>query len=186
MGRQYCRTNIFPTIYTTMNLTCHDIEQLFFQHRLELTRCLYRIVRCEQTAADLCQETYMRLVSLGENTVVTYPRALLFRTATNLAIDYQRRRQHAAAAIEKEVPLDIPDPAPSAETVIWSKEQVQVLKEAITELPPKCRQVFILLKFDHLSHAEVASRLGITKGTVAKHMIKAVNHCKSRLQQSDR
>ncbi len=166
-------------------LTCAQIERLFHQHRLELTRCLYRIVRCEQVAADLCQETYMRLVGLGQNTVVTYPRALLFRTATNLAIDYQRRKQHAAAAVEMEMPLDTPDPAPSAETMIWSKEQVAVLKEAIKELPPKCRQVFILLKFDHLSHAEVATRLGITKGTVAKHMIKAVNHCKRRLQESD-
>ena len=38
------------------------------------------------------------------------------------------------------------------------------------------------IKFHHLSHAEVAVKLGISQSTVVKHMVKAVDFCRSRLQ----
>ena len=63
------------------------------------------------------------------------------------------------------------------------KQQVARLTRAIEELPPKCRQVFLLIKFHHLTHAEVATKLGIAQSTVVKHMIKAVDYCRSRLDE---
>ena len=84
---------------------------------------------------------------------------------------------------ELQRPLDQADQGPSIERVVWSKQQVARLTRAIEELPPKCRQVFLLIKFHHWTHAEVATRLGISQSTVVKHMIKAVDYCRSRLDE---
>jgi RNA polymerase sigma-70 factor (ECF subfamily) len=114
--------------------------------------------------------------------VIANPRALLFRVAANLAVDYLRRDKHQAAHRSAEaIAAAIPDTHPSVETVVFSKQQVVLLKQAIAELSPKCREVFILHKFKHLSYSEIAARLGIARSTVVKHMIKALEHCKRRV-----
>ncbi len=61
-----------------MNMTTQVIEQLFHHHRHELTRAIRRIVRCEQVAADLAQETYMRFLNMGRSVSVSFPRARSF------------------------------------------------------------------------------------------------------------
>ncbi|MCE7976288.1 MAG: sigma-70 family RNA polymerase sigma factor [Nitrospira sp. NTP1] len=99
--------------------------------------------------------------------------------------DHHRRQQHRDTMTldDPERPLDQADQGPSIERVVWSKQQVARLTRAIEELPPKCRQVFLLIKFHHLTHAEVATKLGIAQSTVVKHMIKAVDFCRSRLDE---
>jgi RNA polymerase sigma-70 factor (ECF subfamily) len=49
----------------------------------------------------------------------------------------------------------------------------KVLK-AVEALPPQCRRVFRLHKFDGLSHAEVAEKLGISRSAVEKHISAAL------------
>jgi DNA-directed RNA polymerase specialized sigma24 family protein len=44
--------------------------------------------------------------------------------------------------------------------------------------------VFLLHKFEGLSHADIATRLGISKNMVEKHIIKALAHCRDRLHHA--
>ena len=50
----------------------------------------------------------------------------------------------------------------------------EALRAALTELPPRCREVLILHKFEGLSYAEIAAKLGIAKNTVTVHLAKAM------------
>lgn len=168
-------------------MTQSDLVQLFQPHAHDLERFLTRRLGCPQTAADLLQETLLRLVQLGAPQSIDNPRAFLFRVAGNLVIDHQRRQQRETVHRgEETAAAEIPDPCPSIETVLFSRQPVEVLKQAIAELPPKCRQVFILHKFKHLSYAEVGARLGIAQSTVVKHMIKALEYCKRRIDEETR
>ena len=45
--------------------------------------------------------------------------------------------------------------------------------QVIAELPPRCREVFILCRIDGLDHQQVVERLGISKSTVVSQMVKA-------------
>ena len=169
-----------------MNLTCQDIEHLFHAHRHELTRCLFRIVRCEQAAADLTQETYMRLVNLTQTTSVTYPRALLFRTATNLAIDHLRKgkfERHTGEVLE--VAMDVPSGAPSAERAVLDKQRLAIFLRAIDTLPPRCREAFLLHRVHDCSYRDIAARLDISESAVEKLIMRALLHCRATLQQHD-
>ncbi|MBS0178307.1 MAG: RNA polymerase sigma factor [Nitrospira sp.] len=167
-------------------LTQHDLSALVRDHAQDLQQFLARRLGCVETAKDLVQDTFLRVLQNRPGEVLENPRAFLFRVAMNLLIDHHRRQQHRDTVTldDPEHPLDQADQGPSVETVVWSKQQVARLSSAIQELPPKCRQVFLLIKFHHLTHAEVATKLGISQSTVVKHMIKAVDFCRGRLDES--
>jgi RNA polymerase sigma-70 factor (ECF subfamily) len=167
------------------DLTQAELSTLLEEHGRDLQRFLTRRLGCAETAKDLAQDTFLRLLQASPGQALLNPRAFLFRIAANLVIDYHRRQQHRTTLPDTDVPADAPDPCPSLETVVWSKQQVALLKQSIEELPPKCRQVFLLIKFHHLTHSEVATRLGISRSTVVKHMVKAVDYCRHRVQDSD-
>lgn len=167
-----------------MHLTCQDIEHLFHAHRHEVTRCLYRMVRCEQVAADLTQETYMRLVNLAQTTSVIYPRALLFRTATNLAIDYLRKgkaERHTGDVLDAVV--DVPSAAPSAERAVFDKQRLAIFLRAIEALPPRSREAFLLHRVQDCSYRDIAARLKISESAVEKLIMRALLHCRAMLQR---
>jgi RNA polymerase sigma factor (sigma-70 family) len=160
-------------------VTPNTLAQLFQQHMPDLQRFLTRRVGNTEAAADLVQETFLRLLQFEPARLVGNPRALLFTVASHLAIDHLRRDAHQIPAnTQRADAVEQPDPRPSIEHMALSREQIALLKRAIAELPPRCREVFILHKFKHLSYSDIASKLGISRSTVVKHMIKALEHCK--------
>lgn len=169
-----------------MNPTWQDIEQLYHEHRHELLRALIRIVRCEQAAADLVQETYLRLVNRDQSFSVTHPRALLFRTATNLAIDYLRRGKFERAdGHGADLASEMPSEAPSAERVLFDKQRVRIFTNAIESLTPRCREAFLLHRVHGCSYREIAERLSVTESAVEKLIMRALLHCRGKLRQHD-
>ena len=153
-------------------------------HYDELHAFVRRKVRCPALAADIVQETYVRLASRGLSEAVRNPRALLYRVAGNLAID-QLRLQETRAKYVTVMPLleNLPDARPSAEAEIDAKQRLALLMEAVEELPPRCRQVFVLRKFEDFDQAEIAETLGISRNMVEKHLRKALLHCAKRLKK---
>ncbi|MEW6246204.1 MAG: RNA polymerase sigma factor [Nitrospirota bacterium] len=170
---------------TGLAVTQREWAERFQPHAHDIRQFLLRRLKCPETASDVLQDTFLRLMQSAPAVAIENPRAWLFRIAANLATDHLRRRQHRGDHLsDEEIRDDIPDARPSAETQIFTKQQVEILKQAIAELPPKCREVFILHKFKHLSYAEVSVRLGIARSTVVKHMIKALAHCKRRIDEA--
>lgn len=147
----------------------------------ELLRRLTRRLGSPVAAADVAQDTYLRLQRAETLPRVDNPRAYLFRVADNLAADHQRRdaarRRWTTAG---ELP-EQPDERAGPEAALDARQRLEVLRQAIDELPPKCRAVFLMHKLEGLSHAAIAARLGISKSMVEKHVMKALAHCRDRL-----
>ena len=64
-----------------------------------------------------------------------------------------------------------------------ARDEVRRLEAAIDSLPPRQRQVLLLHKFEGLSYAEIAERLGISKNTVMVHMMWALARCRDSLAE---
>ncbi len=112
------------------------------------------------------------------------PRAFVYRVASNLAVDYLRRRQSRRHDVAPErVAEDEHPTTPSPEAHWQERERLALLMQAIDELPARCREVFILRRFENLHQAEIAERLGISRNMVEKHMRRALLHCLQRLGQ---
>lgn len=160
----------------------HDFEALFRRHSKDLRRFLRRRLACSDTAADLAQEAFYRLMRAGGAPDSADARAYLFRIAANLATDHQRQsRRHVTGEGAELTLASMPDPGPSAERRALSREEWQVLLGAIGRLPPRGRQVFLLHKEQGLSHAEIAQALGISKNTVIVHIMRALAQCRRAL-----
>jgi RNA polymerase sigma-70 factor (ECF subfamily) len=113
-------------------------------------------------------------------------RALLYRTARNLVIDQHRRAVHRQH--ENIDALDEPDHplAPrhlQPEEVLAYEQQARALVHTIETLPPRCREAFVLNRFDGLSHQEVAERMGISKNMVAQHVARGILSCQACLDR---
>ena len=158
------------------------VLSLFRQYSGELLSFLTAKMGCREQAADVVQETYVRVLSLENPYAILQPRAFLYKTALNLTIDaFRRRRLRAERTVELQTVEHLPSQLPDQEAVVESKQRVEILRRAIDELPPKCRHVFLLHKFQSLPHAVIAERLGISKNMVEKHVMKAMAHCRKRL-----
>ncbi|MSU48371.1 MAG: sigma-70 family RNA polymerase sigma factor [Opitutus sp.] len=116
---------------------------------------------------DLVQESYTRLVQAHATGPIACPRALLFVTARNLALNRLRhqRVERPEGATEIDALAVADDRAGIPETLVQA-EDFQLLVRAIESLPGRCRQIITLRKIYGLSQKEVAARLGIAEHTV--------------------
>jgi RNA polymerase sigma-70 factor (ECF subfamily) len=158
----------------------------------ELLNFLHRQVNDRHTAADLAQESYARVLAVQrDGREILDVRALLYRTARNLLVDQHRRaqvRQHddidtLAEAHQPAAPGHLrPDEA------LASGQVVRAYVQAIEQLPPRCREAFVMSVFDGLGQAEIARRMGISVSMVEKHIVRGMLACRAcgqRLQNGD-
>lgn len=166
------------------------VADLFDKFRLDLHRHLFlRMNLLADDADDVIQETFIRLMRMEAETnrriaCLESPKAYIFQAATNLAIDRMRRQKVRGdegdyQTLSDDIEGDSPDPI----RTIDAQQRLNKLLHVVDNLPPKCRQVFILHKFKQMSYKEVAQHLDISQSMVEKHMMKALNICDSRLNE---
>jgi RNA polymerase sigma-70 factor (ECF subfamily) len=129
---------------------------------------------------DIVQDTYARLVRARERQIVLSPRGLLFATARNVARDLFRRRAAAPTTPITEIGVScVFDDAPGVPETVSRLQETELLEQAIAALPPRCREILLLRKFENLSHREIAQRLGIAEHTVEVQLTKALHRCET-------
>ena len=129
----------------------------------------------EEDARDIAQESLTRLLRYRDSEPAEAWRPLLYRIARNLLNEQWRRAQSHREQYNVPVEsIELPDPAPPPEVAMQQAQQQAWLREAMLSLPPRCRQVFVLVRIDGLSQGEVARRCGISVKTVEKHLATAL------------
>lgn len=127
---------------------------------------------------NLVQESLTRVWRLRQRDEVKSPKALLFTTARNLAIDELRRRNIVPIeAIEESDGLSVLDGGPTAADATAHKQELELLIQAVQSLPARCRQVLTLRKIYGLSQKEIAAKLNISEATVETHVCNGIRGC---------
>jgi len=151
------------------------LSTAFLEHRDALLRFLLRRLGSLPLAEEMAQETWLRAASTEGAAAIDNPRSYLFRIAANLAIDHGRRAgQQVEVEAADAVLQAVPDPRPSPESEAHHRAEYARLVRAIDALPPRCREVFVMARFDGLRYAEIAARLGISRNTVISHVVHAL------------
>lgn len=165
-----------------------DLTQLFERHAQDVRRFLASRVACHAAAADLTQETFLRLAQVPDLGVIDNVRTYLFRIATNLATDHLRTltRRRSPTPEQEDWLLSHPDGAATPEAALLAKEELTAVLAALRELSPLCRHIFVLNRFEGLPHRDIAVRLDICISTVEKNLARALNHCRRRLNEASR
>jgi len=159
-----------------------DIQALFQRHNDELVRYLTGRLKSKDEAVEVAQEAFVRLLRLDDTGTIGFLRAFLFRTATNIAIDRQRRKGRARAYADEE---RIDDEAQvftfTPEREVAGRQSLERVIECIDGLPPKCRKAFIDYKFRHKEYDEIAGDMGVSSSMVRKYVLRALIHCTEKL-----
>lgn len=145
-------------------------------HEGQVRAWLHRHVRTISAADvdDLIQEAYVRLWSLDVDTIDN-GRAYFFTIVRNLILEQARRARVIPMERMEEIDaLSIVSEQPEPERQASAREQLEKLGHILNTLPPKCRRVFELRKFEGLSIRETAKTMRISEGTVEKHLAKAL------------
>jgi RNA polymerase sigma-70 factor (ECF subfamily) len=127
-------------------------------------------------ARDVLQDVCVQLLERPPAGEVAQPLAFLRHVSTHRASDRYRaestRQTHADAwqADAAGIAVSSPDVAEA----IAHRQAVDRLEQCIAALPPRCQEVFILHRLHELPQQDVALRLGISRGMVARHMARAM------------
>lgn len=129
------------------------------------------------SADDVAQDAFARLAAAKPGSIEA-PRAWLFRTAHNIALNELKRLKIAATdAVGDIAALERPSDAPSAEVLLERSEEAERLRAILELLPERQRSALVLFKIEGLSHKEIGRRLGVSHRTVERYIADALNHC---------
>lgn len=155
-----------------------SVQTLFLDHRKTLVRTLLRMVGCRQTAEDLAQEAYTRLLGANENKQIHHPAPFLFQIARNLAVDHIRREQIRArsdADIEDSAAMaDVPANTAQPDRAVGAMQQTTLMLDVLRAMPQRRQQIFIMHRIHGCTYEQIAARFGISRSGVEKQLQKAM------------
>jgi RNA polymerase sigma-70 factor (ECF subfamily) len=159
---------------------CELVDRLFREHNEALIRFIRPRVRSHQEALEVAQEAYVRMLKLDEPGAVSYLRTFLFRTAANLAVDL-RRRDKTQERVAEQLQLRGGPELRTPERYAAGDQVLTRLEKLVEAMPANCRQSFVWHQILGVDAATVARRLGITESMVRKYVVRALLHCRERL-----
>ncbi|MGC5701879.1 RNA polymerase sigma factor [Pseudomonas sp. NFXW11] len=160
-----------------------DLKGLFLKHAVALRGYLARRIRDPQLAADLVQESFLRLAEQTRGQPIDNSQGYLYRTANNLLIDHVRQEaRRKTETVPHERLTEIEDEGAGLEAQAMAQQQRMALQQAVAELPERTREIFRLNRLEGMTHAEVARHLNISDSSVQKHLSKALAYVMQRLQ----
>lgn len=151
----------------------------------------YSFCRNQEDAGDIAAQVFLRIYQSlhtlhNESRFVSW----LFRIVSNTYLDVCIRHVHRGHLSlnssstndgEPSSGWDIPDPAPSPETICLENETVHMLAEAIRHLPTYQRQVMRMYLTEGKSYLEIAEVTGLCIGTVKSRLNRARAILRERL-----
>jgi RNA polymerase sigma factor (sigma-70 family) len=161
------------------------IDALYRKYHRMLRAFLLRRHVGEEEAADIVQETYWRILKAGDPETIRYPRAFLLQVASRVLLNHEKHRragveQHAVDIESVEVEAD----EPSAYRRLRGEQEWAIVRTALEELSPKCREVFVMNRFEHLSYAEISTELDLSISMIEKYVSQALAHLRKRVAES--
>lgn len=159
------------------------LDELSRRFREPLLRYYASRVKTPEDAEELVQEVFLRLLRQKDLGEIENIDVFTFVAARSVLKDHYRyKSRHGGGRTTPIEKLQIRSSEPNPGQVVEDRDEIGVLMAAIEELPPKCRAVFTLFRFEDVPQAEIARRLGITVSMVEKHIAAAMVTLKKKLR----
>ncbi len=150
--------------------------ELYTDHHAWLHAWLRKKLGCTHSAADLAQDTFIRVLTTPAFSEVREPRAWLKTVAHGMMVNHLRRQDMERAYYETLAAR--PEPvAPSPEERALMIDTLMQIDTLLDGLPPKARKAFLLSQLEGLSYADIAGQLAVSVSMVKKYMLQAMIHC---------
>ncbi len=151
--------------------------ELVERYKDSIYRCCYAIVRDENAAEDIAQDTFIA----AYYKLHTYNQARKFSTwlfaiATNKSLNYARRNRHLTTLEQK-----VADVVQSPHATPHEQAVDAEVRQAVALLPPKYRGVIHMYYFEHMEYEQVAESMAVPVGTVKAWLFRAKKQLRKEL-----
>lgn len=158
------------------------IELLFGKFFDYLCAVVYRVIHDYEAARDVVQDIFLDLWKKRETLNVQIAlRPYLRRAAVNRALNYIKRKR-IVPNDDEDAASEIPSAMPSSQESMEKNELEARIYAVIESLPPKCKLVFGMSRFESMSYQEIADALDISIKTVENQISKALKILRAEVQ----
>ena len=156
------------------------VLEAYLENREALKRFLTRYFSRADDVEDAAQEAFLRAFAAEARGDIRSPKAFLFQVAKNVALNEIARKSNSATNFLEDCgasPVLHDDRQVAVDDQLVSRQKLALFAVAVAELPPQCRRVFLMRKFDGLKVKEIAKTLNITVSAVEKHIAAGLVKC---------
>lgn len=157
------------------------IKSLFLSYSSDLRSFVAGKFGDIHEADDIVQDAFRNMLRMETPEDIEDPRAYLYKTARNLALNRIRKQKHheAYVAIQEQ-----DEQALSPERSVSAIEELEILQKAVVKLPPKCQKAFLLSRVKSKTYAEISQEIGVSVSTVEKYIITALEFLREQLERN--
>lgn len=163
-----------------------EFEKLYFENYAYLCQRIYRFVRDEEITKDIVQEVFLKYwQKIHELKIHDSPRAYLQKSCINQALNYLKEKERRGER-EQTYAHEISTSSGNSnrpDSILQGNETSKNIDLAINQLPPACKTVFQLSRYELKSYKEIAKLLNISVNTVEKHVGKALKVLRAILKK---
>jgi RNA polymerase sigma factor (sigma-70 family) len=159
------------------------LTEVFSAQRGRLYHFLRRRLANEADAQELSQEAYLRLLRVPRPEFVQNAEGYLFGIARNLVYELSHKGPATDGWAEEWEMEALSDPRPTLEDSAERARRLELVEDAVRNLPAACRAAMLLLCRDGLNQREIAERLGISKSMAQRHIAMGLAQCRKRLRR---
>lgn len=152
----------------------------YLRYSRDLYNWMYYRTGDQQQAADHMQEAFLKIFENCGKIELNKAKSYLFTTASNLFLNVVKHRKVRINFAQNHSPESTTTEDP--EFVLREKEYMRELQEAIADLTPAQREVFLMNRIDGKKYREIAGILGISEKAVEKRMIGALKKLRAQLE----
>lgn len=166
-----------------------DIKGVFVSLRGSLARAIQHIVPPKEIE-DIVQETYVRVCQVGGENEIRSPRAFMFKTARNLALDHVKKAEtRLSDRLDESEARHLTAVQLSGDDTldrVCSEEEFSQFCDGVRYLPAQCRRAFVLKKVYGYSQREIAKAMKISERTVEKHISTGIKRCMYYMERQNK
>jgi RNA polymerase sigma-70 factor, ECF subfamily len=157
-------------------------RELLGRYQRPVFSLIYRMVRDREQAEDLAQETFVRVFNHIDRYDPAYKfSSWIFKIATNLTIDWMRRKEVATVSIDGSRYATTPDEIEASTITVASKDETpeellearelgSEIEQAIGRLRPEYRTAILLRHIEDRPYEEIALVMSLPLGTVKTYI----------------
>lgn len=154
---------------------------IFHRYKSSLFDYGMKITKSQVAAEELVQDCFLKLWLARENLpTIDNPVGYLHMMARNAGVDYLRRLS-LDAGLQKKIWAGISETENPTLQKVQVIETQRLIDEAVAQLPPQQREVFLLSRYEGLNYEQIGLQMGIANNTVKNHLVKALKFIREYL-----
>lgn len=159
-----------------------DIEQVFRMHHKMLCNVSYALVKDKSIAEDIVQDVFLNLWRKRKDIIIdSNLKGYLYRAVSNASLNHIKSYYKKNVKLKEEFKDSDFEPDFLNEKLDDQRLE-RIVNDAIDKLPPKCKAIFVLSRFENLKQKQIADTLKLSLKTVENQIGIALSKLREELK----